>query len=99
MHCANYGVRRALGGEGFTGAGPFVDERLLEAVHRRVLVDGDALGAMRVRGAMLGSGLGLGSGRGLWLGLGAKASRGGGVRGLEFRGQPVRERGNVGLGI
>ena len=59
MHCANYGVRRALGGEGSTGAGPFGDERKLEAVHRRVLVDGDALGAAREQGAMLASGLGL----------------------------------------
>jgi|NorSeaMetagenome_1021524.scaffolds.fasta_scaffold329297_1 hypothetical protein len=29
---------------------PLIDERLLEAVHRRVLVDGDALGAVRERG-------------------------------------------------
>ena len=43
---------------------PLGDERKLEAVHRRVLVDGDALGAAREqyereRGAMLASGLGL----------------------------------------
>jgi hypothetical protein len=38
---------------------PLGDERKLEAVHRRVLVDGDALGAAREQGAMLASGLGL----------------------------------------
>ena len=29
---------------------PLVDERLLQAVHRRMLMDGDALGAVRERG-------------------------------------------------
>ena len=53
MHSARKGLRRG-GAEGRRRVefihSPLIDERLFQAVHRRVLVDGDALGAVRERG-------------------------------------------------